>query len=191
MRIRPYGEGAALIEVGSSAQALALHRALQGHPGVVESVPAARTVLVVGEVPDLGALPYEAAPTAEQDEIVLDVRYDGPDLADTARELGMSTEEVVRRHSAGQYVVGFCGFAPGFAYLTGLDPALHLPRLATPRTAVPAGAVGIAGEFSGVYPRSSPGGWRLLGTTSAVVWDPQREPPALLVPGTRVRFRPS
>jgi KipI family sensor histidine kinase inhibitor len=88
-------------------------------------------------------------------------------------------------------VVGFCGFAPGFAYLTGLDPALHLPRLATPRTAVPAGAVGIAGEFSGVYPRSSPGGWRLLGTTSAVVWDPQREPPALLVPGTRVRFRPS
>jgi KipI family sensor histidine kinase inhibitor len=189
VNVRPYGDGAGLVEVESSAEALRLHRALRHHPGVVETVPAARTLLVVGRLPDPATLEDGSEAPDEAGQVVLDVRYDGPDLADTADELGMSTQELVRRHAAADYVVGFCGFAPGFAYLTGLDPTLHVARLATPRTAVPAGAVGIAGEFTGVYPRRSPGGWRLLGTTDAVIWDVERDPPALLAPGTRVRFR--
>jgi KipI family sensor histidine kinase inhibitor len=120
----------------------------------------------------------------------LPVSYDGPDLRDTAELLGLTPEELVRRHAAAEYRVAFSGFAPGFGYLTGLPPELHVPRLPTPRTKVPAGAVGLAGEFCGVYPRRSPGGWRLLGRTEAVLWDADRDPAALLVPGTRVRFRP-
>jgi KipI family sensor histidine kinase inhibitor len=178
-----------LVEVASTDEALRLHRALQRHPGVIETVPAARTVLVVGELPDLDALDLDAEDLGPGAEVLLDVVYDGPDLESVAREVGLGVDEVVRRHSGGAYVVGFCGFSPGFAYLTGLDPALHVPRLATPRTSVPAGAVGIAGEFTGVYPRSSPGGWRLLGTTDAPVWDTERDPPALLSPGTPVRLR--
>jgi KipI family sensor histidine kinase inhibitor len=122
--------------------------------------------------------------------VELPVRYDGADLIPLAAELGCSPEALLQRHAAGEYTVAFCGFAPGFAYLSGLDPALHVPRLASPRTAVPAGSVAIAGEYTGVYPRSSPGGWRLLGRTDAVLWDLDREPPALLTPGTRVRFVP-
>ncbi|HVU92653.1 MAG TPA: allophanate hydrolase subunit 1, partial [Jatrophihabitans sp.] len=152
---------------------------------LVRGGPAALATLRT--IDDGAAVPLAAA----QGELVeLAVEYDGPDLAATAAELGLSPAELVRRHAAGEYVVAFCGFAPGFAYLTGLDPALHVPRLAEPRTRVPAGAVGIAGEFTGVYPRPSPGGWRLLGRTDAVLWDLDRTPPALLPPGTRVRFRP-
>lgn len=84
--------------------------------------------------------------------------------------------------------VAFCGFAPGFGYLTGLPERYHLPRRATPRTAVPAGSLALAGEYAGVYPRSSPGGWQLIGSTDAVLWDPEREPAALFAPGVRVRF---
>ncbi len=102
----------------------------------------------------------------------------------------MTADELVARHSEPRYVVAFCGFAPGFAYLSGLDERLHVARRAEPRTRVPAGSVGIAGEFTGVYPRASPGGWRLLGRTDADLWNLARTPPALLVPGTRVRFRP-
>lgn len=115
----------------------------------------------------------------------------GPDLASAAAELGMSIDEFVRRHSAGEYVVGMIGFAPGFPYLLGLDPALALPRLATPRTRVPAGSVGIGGAQTGIYPRESPGGWRLIGRTSRVLFDASRDPPALLGPGDRVRFVPA
>ena len=114
-----------------------------------------------------------------------------PDLPAVAAETGLTHDEVIGRHARGRYVVAFCGFAPGFAYLTGLDPQLHVPRLSEPRTRVPAGAVGIADEFTGVYPRPSPGGWRLLGRTAATLWDVERKPPALLVPGARVRFRPA
>lgn len=197
MRVRPYGDGALLLEPDDPADVLGLAAALRGRAGVAEVVPAARTVLVRADGPalaDLGAaaadLELAHAPAPAGAEVVLDVDYDGADLDATAGELGLPPDELVRRHAAGAYVVAFCGFVPGFAYLTGLDPALHVPRLAEPRTRVPAGAVGIAGEFTGVYPRPSPGGWRLLGRTDAVLWDLDRTPPALLPPGTRVRFRP-
>jgi KipI family sensor histidine kinase inhibitor len=199
MRLLPYGPDAFLVEVASTDHALALHAGLNGRPGIRETVPAARTVLVVFDTALLdgaavaNAIAALRAPVMADrpaaTEVVLDVHYDGPDLADTAAMLRLTSDDVVRRHTAVTYVVAFCGFSPGFAYLTGLDPALHVPRLGTPRTTVPAGAVGVAGEFTGVYPRPSPGGWRLLGTTDAVLWDPDRDPPALLAPGTSVRFR--
>jgi len=167
-------------------------------PGVVELVPAARTVLVeLGTVsdplPDLAALLAELAPGAEQPRpaVQIPVRYDGPDLAEVAALTGLDTGEVVRRHAAAAYTVAFCGFAPGFGYLTGLPAELQVPRRPSPRTAVPAGSVGVAGEFTGVYPRRSPGGWQLLGRTDAVLWDADRDPPALLAPGTGVRFVPA
>jgi KipI family sensor histidine kinase inhibitor len=118
------------------------------------------------------------------------VRYDGDDLHAVAAETGLAPHHVVEVHASVTYTVAFCGFAPGFAYLTGLDQRLHLPRLSTPRTRVPAGSVAIAAEYAGVYPRSSPGGWRLLGRTDADLFDPDRREPALLTPGTRVRFVP-
>ena len=198
MRVLPYGDAALLLEPDEPDAVLALAAAARATPGVVEVVPAARTLLVRTTPERTAALAAELAglgtgamsdPTAPGDEVVLDVHYDGADLASTAAQLGLDPDELVRRHVAGRYVVAFCGFAPGFAYLRGLDEALHVPRLATPRTRVPAGSVGIAGEFTGVYPRASPGGWRLLGRTDARLWDVDRSPPALLVPGTAVRFR--
>ena len=111
------------------------------------------------------------------------VRYDGPDLDEVARLTGLTHAEVVAAHTGTPWRVAFGGFAPGFAYLVGGDPRLHVPRRDRPRPSVPAGSVGLAGEFSGVYPRSSPGGWQLLGTTDAVLWDADRDPPALLAPG--------
>jgi KipI family sensor histidine kinase inhibitor len=112
----------------------------------------------------------------------------GPDLDSAAAELGLPPHELVARHAAGEYRVAMIGFAPGFPYLSGLDPALALPRLATPRTRVPAGSVAIAGGQAGIYPRESPGGWRLLGCTPLRLFDPAHEPPSLLQPGDRVRF---
>jgi KipI family sensor histidine kinase inhibitor len=128
----------------------------------------------------------KAAPSFHEQEIV--VRYDGPDLDEVARLTGLTHAEVVAAHTGTPWRVAFGGFAPGFAYLVGGDPRLHVPRRERPRPSVPAGSVGLAGEFSGVYPRSSPGGWQLVGTTDAVLWDADREPPALLSPGTTVRF---
>jgi KipI family sensor histidine kinase inhibitor len=128
----------------------------------------------------------ETAPTSHEVEIV--VRYDGPDLDEVAAHTGMTRTEVIDAHTGTPWRVAFGGFAPGFAYLVGGDPRLQVPRRERPRPSVPAGSVGLAGEFSGVYPRSSPGGWQLLGTTDAVLWDADREPPALLGPGTTVRF---
>ncbi|HEX6917866.1 MAG TPA: allophanate hydrolase subunit 1 [Phycicoccus sp.] len=184
---------------------------------VVDLVPAARTILVVSEGGDLerlaaavrgvaaglvpaaglGAAPEAEAgaragavaglePDGEVVEVV--VRYDGPDLGDVARITGLDEEEVVRAHTGTSWRVAFGGFAPGFAYLVGGDPRLRVPRLDSPRSSVPAGSVGLAGDFSGVYPRSSPGGWRLLGRTDVVLWDPDRDPPAILRPGATVRF---
>jgi KipI family sensor histidine kinase inhibitor len=121
--------------------------------------------------------------------VTIDVRYDGADLAEVAERCGLSVSDVVELHSEAEYTVAFCGFMPGFAYLVGLPPALHLPRRETPRTRVPAGSVAIAAEFASVYPRQSPGGWHLLGTTDVELWHDDAEPPALLTPGTTVRFR--
>jgi len=112
----------------------------------------------------------------------------GPDLGDVAKHAGLDEDEVVARHSSAEYRVAMLGFAPGFAYLLGLDARLHTPRRATPRTRVPAGAVAIGGAQTGVYPRELPGGWHIVGRTPRVLFDAAREPPALLAPGQRVRF---
>jgi KipI family sensor histidine kinase inhibitor len=199
-RLLPSGERAVIVEVEDAAAARALGAYLREHAAdlVEEIVPGARTVLVV--VHEQRLLPavreqIEAAPaTAEHQEapkeVVIAVRYDGEDLADVARLAGLSVQEVVRRHSEARYVVEFIGFAPGFGYLTGLDPALHLPRLDSPRASVPAGSVAIAGPYTAVYPRASPGGWRLLGRTDAVLFDVDADPPSRLVAGAVVRFEP-
>ncbi|MCX4588032.1 5-oxoprolinase subunit PxpB [Streptomyces sp. NBC_01481] len=202
MRTMPVGDRALLVELADGDEAGALHaellrrRASGALPPIREIVPAARTVLLDGldrpghfarelmewEIPALHA--------SVQDAIEVPVRYDGPDLADVAALWQVTAEEVVRIHSAAEFRVAFCGFAPGFGYLTGLPQQYAVPRRATPRTSVPAGALALAGPYTGVYPRSSPGGWQLIGTTDAVLWDPAREPAALLSPGTRVRFVP-
>lgn len=167
-----------------------------GIAGVVDVVPAARTVLVsctdaealaaaverFGDVTGLTNAPGEGA------TVEVPVTYDGADLDGVAASTGLSVAEVIAAHSGAEYQVAFCGFAPGFAYLRGLPDVLHVPRRATPRTVVPAGSVGIAAEYSAVYPTASPGGWNLLGSTRTIMFDPDRSPPALLSPGTRVRF---
>jgi KipI family sensor histidine kinase inhibitor len=128
--------------------------------------------------------------TLEGNRIVdVPVIYDGPDLDEVAKLTRMRADEVVARHQAATYTVAFLGFSPGFAYLLGLDPALYVPRRSTPRPSVAAGSVAIAGELAGVYPRATPGGWRLLGRTRLAVWDLSRDPPALFAPGDHVRFR--
>ncbi|RSS58109.1 allophanate hydrolase subunit 1 [Streptomyces sp. WAC06614] len=200
MRALPVGERALLLEVASTAEVAALHaellrRRAAGELGeVTEIVPAARTVLLDGvDAPAaLGAriARWAVPPPAESEGplVTVPVRYDGPDLAEVAGYWSVAVEEVPRLMGGLTFRVAFCGFAPGFGYLTGLPPERHVPRRATPRTAVPAGAVALAGEFAGVYPRSSPGGWQLIGSTDAVVWDPARDPAALFAPGVRVRF---
>ncbi|NIZ91696.1 carboxyltransferase domain-containing protein [Kineococcus rubinsiae] len=199
MRFLPAGSGALLVEVADLDQALALFASLRDEPveGVGELVPAARTVLVRFD-PDrteprriaaaVAGRSLARAAAADGELVEVPVHYDGEDLDEVARLCGFSAEEVVRRHTAATYSVAFTGFAPGFAYLAGGDPALHVPRRRSPRTSIPAGSVGLAGEFSGVYPRASPGGWQLLGRTDVPVWDLGREVPALLQPGARVRF---
>lgn len=118
----------------------------------------------------------------------LETIYDGNDLSDVARICNMSTAELIEAHTGITFISAFCGFSPGFAYLAGLPEKLQVPRRDNPRTSVPAGSVALAGEFSAVYPRSSPGGWQIIGRTEAPLWDPSRTPATLLQPGTRVRF---
>ncbi|MFI5681072.1 5-oxoprolinase subunit PxpB [Streptomyces cellulosae] len=201
MRTLLVGDDALLVEVASGEEAQALHaelvrRRAEGSLPVREIVPAARTVLLDGLddparlASELSAAEVPPAPPRARDVIELPVRYDGPDLADVAALWGVAEQEVARIHAATEFTVAFCGFAPGFGYLTGLPTRYDVPRRATPRTAVPAGSVGLAGPYTGVYPRSSPGGWQLIGTTDAVLWDHTRVPAALLSPGTRVRFVP-
>lgn len=198
MRWLAYGPDAALIECDSLSQMSAVRAAVTGLPDLVEVVPGARSVLVVarrgtkalGEARRVVESADLANPPARDPrDIVLDVRYDGEDLALVAETAGITTGEVVELHTGAGYAVAFTGFAPGFAYLTGLPEPLRQSRLDSPRTRVPAGSVGVAGEFTGVYPRSSPGGWRLLGRTDAVLFDPHADRPVLLAPGDRVRFR--
>ncbi len=199
MRVLPCGERAVLVEVDDLAAAMGLHAGLRSEPppGVVELVPGARTLLVTFDpaltsADRLGAALrlVETRPGQAVVGPLLEIPtvYDGADLAEVAALTGLSQDEVVARHSGAEYTVAFCGFSPGFGYLTGGDPALRVPRRETPRTRVPAGAVAIADAFTGVYPRELPGGWQLVGRTSLPMWDLNRDPPAVLVPGTRVRF---
>ncbi|MFF5368127.1 allophanate hydrolase subunit 1 [Streptomyces sp. NPDC013187] len=201
MKVLPVGDDALLVEVSSGEEAEALHaellrRRAEGSLSAREIVPAARTVLLDGlDAParlaaELTAAELPPAPPRGHAAVEIPVRYDGPDLADVAAHWGVAVPEVARIHAATEFRVAFCGFAPGFGYLTGLPPRYDVPRRATPRTAVPAGSVALAGPYTGVYPRSSPGGWQLIGTTDAVLWDHARVPAALLSPGTRVRFVP-
>jgi KipI family sensor histidine kinase inhibitor len=203
-RLLPSGDAALLVECDSLHEVLALHDALaEAQPaGVVELVPAARTILVAV---DPAVLPLESAATwvrrihieavsrnggARQAAVTIPVVYDGDDLKATAALLEVTPDELVARHTATPWRVAFVGFAPGFGYLVSDDWPFEVPRLDAPRTRVPAGAVAVAGAFGGVYPRQSPGGWRLIGRTDAPLWNPDADPPALLVPGRRVRFVP-
>ncbi|WP_240943058.1 5-oxoprolinase subunit PxpB [Planosporangium thailandense] len=199
LTIKPAGDRAMLVELADLDQVTSLYQALlhRSPAGVRELVPAARTVLVAydPEVTTFDRLTrsireYRIGETAAVTGplVEIPVRYDGADLDAVAELTGLGRTEIIRRHTTPEYVVAFCGFAPGFGYLTGVDPLLRLPRHSSPRTRVPAGSVAVAGEFTAVYPRESPGGWQLLGRTDLVMWDVERNPPALLAPGTRVRF---
>lgn len=202
MRLLRCGPDAVLIEVGSLDEVAAVRAALSAAklPGLVELVPAARTVLASFRPGSPWPQRIEAVlrdadrkqpATREPRRVRLPAVYDGPDLELVAGTAGVPVDEVARLHSGAEYTVAFCGFAPGFGYLTGLPEALRQPRLDSPRPKVPAGAIGVAGEFTAAYPRSTPGGWRLiarLADTAEALFDPRREPAALLAPGDVVRF---
>ena len=200
MRLRPAGERGLLVEVEDLETVHRLHAALRelDPPGVVELVPGYRTVLIVADPERAGVLDELAAglpglelPPAGAvagETVEIPVSYDGEDLPEVAGLTGLEADEVVRRHTAPEYTVAFLGFSPGFPYLVGLDPALEVPRRDTPRTSIPAGSVGLAGNQTGIYPTASPGGWQLIGHTEVTLFDPARDPPAHLAPGTRLRF---
>ena len=194
MRVIPVGARALLVEVADTTEAQALYAQARSHQvDVLDVVPGARTVLFDG-VDDPDRLVAQLAgwpPAPEPPEgpvVSVPTRYDGPDLEEVARCWGMTRPEVVATHTGTAFTVAFCGFSPGFAYCTGLPVSLSVPRRATPRPLVPAGAVGLADTFTAVYPRESPGGWQVIGRCELPVWDSDRDPPALLAPGTRVRF---
>lgn len=199
MRFLPVNLTTLLVELADLDETLALFASLETDPveGIVDMVPAARTLMIRFRAGKLTAetLAGEiatrdlSARIAPSDQLVeIPVRYDGEDLADVAELTGLSIEEVIRRHTESTFTVAFCGFAPGFGYLVGGDPALQVPRRQSPRTRIPAGSVALAGAFSGVYPQASPGGWQIIGTTPEKMWDLSRDPPALFQPGHRVRF---
>ena len=200
--LRPMGERALLAEVDDLVGVLQLHAALAAHSpaGIDDLVPAARTLLVAFDPARIAPAAVRAwvlsAATSGPDAappgalVEIPVRYDGADLDDTAALLGIRPAELVARHIAAPWRVAFAGFAPGFAYLTSDAWPHDVPRLAQPRTRVPAGSVGLAGEFTGAYPRETPGGWRLIGTTDAPLFAPDSPDPVLLTPGARVRFVP-
>jgi KipI family sensor histidine kinase inhibitor len=199
MRLLACGDRALLAEVADARERRRLDATLRRHPppGSVEHVAGARTVLVVAsapaDLPGLVAALRELVLDADDapddvDDLVVEVRYDGPDLEDVATLVGIRPDEVVARHTSQVWTVEFAGFAPGFGYLTGSEGGLEVPRRPSPRTRIPAGSVGLAGPYSGIYPRASPGGWQLIGRSDAPLWDADRDPPALLTPGRRVRF---
>ncbi len=199
MRLLPSGTTALLAELDDLEQVQGLYDALAADPpaGVVDVVPAARTVLVVVDPArtTLGALsdalrrtPVRPGRREDGELVEVPVVYDGADLDDAAALLGCDPAELVRRHTSASWSVAFCGFAPGFGYLVAPDWPAEVPRRSSPRTKVPPGSIALAGPFSGVYPRESPGGWQLVGRTPLAVFDLSREPAALLRPGVRVRF---
>jgi KipI family sensor histidine kinase inhibitor len=201
--MRPVGDHAALLELSDNASvqaAAAVARELYGDQ-LAEVVPGHVTLLLVWrdgcDVSDISELALDRASSEISEDgpsrpqpVTVPVRYDGADLSPAANALAISPEEVIRRHVTADYTVAFVGFSPGFPYLLADEPSplLELPRLDTPRTEVPAGSVAVAAGYCGIYPRASPGGWNLLGRTNVVLFDPERERPALLEPGMRVRF---
>ena len=199
MRVLPSGSTALLVELAGLDEVLDLYAALcaERPDGVVDVVPAARTILLVTDpsATDLATVERAVRETTPRHEdrtggelVEVPVTYDGEDLAEAASLLSCTPRELVRRHTGEEWTVAFCGFAPGFGYLAGAGGQWDVPRRDSPRTTVPAGSVALAGEFSGVYPRASPGGWQLIGRTELSIFDLDRDPPALLRPGTPVRF---
>jgi KipI family sensor histidine kinase inhibitor len=199
MRILPSGSTALLVELTDLDEVLGLYAALVDDlpEGVVDVVPAARTLLVVTDpertsVPQVAKAVRRTRPREDRlgsgGLLEIPVSYDGEDLEEAARLLRCDAADLVRRHTADEWEVAFCGFMPGFGYLTSKTWKVEMPRRSSPRKSVPAGSVALAGEFSGVYPRDSPGGWQLVGRTPLTMFDPSRDPAALLRPGTRVRF---
>jgi KipI family sensor histidine kinase inhibitor len=197
MRILTASDHALLVEAADLDEAMRLNAAWDGVLGVAERIPGARTVLVrfdpllvsAADLADaLAATEIDTAHLPATGEVTVPVRYDGEDLDEAASLLGVSADELVNRHLAADWKVAFSGFAPGFGYVVSSDPLFDVPRRSSPRTRVPAGSVALAGQFTGVYPRESPGGWQLIGRTDALMWDIDRDPPALLSPGTTVRF---
>lgn len=199
MRLLPCGDSGLLVELADLDAVLALYAELVDDPpaGVVDLVPAARTLMLridptrsdparVGQV--VRAVEPRPGNRPDAGRVEVPVHYDGEDLAEVGRLTGLGERGVVEAHTSQEWTVAFCGFAPGFGYLVGTDDRLTVPRRDVPRTRVPARAVALAGEFSGVYPRESPGGWQLIGHAGVQPWDLDRDPPALLVPGVRVRF---
>jgi KipI family sensor histidine kinase inhibitor len=199
MRTRQVGQHALLVECADAADVAATYAVLLRRSrelGATELVPAARTVLIDG-LQDAAMLAgtlvgWTVEPTALEPAgaavVEVPVTYDGPDLTEVARQWDLTTAEVVRIHQETAFTVAFCGFAPGFAYCTGLPAGLVVRRRPEPRAKVPAGSVAMAGEYTGVYPTASPGGWQLIGTTRIPVWRPRSAQPALLEPGAHVRF---
>ncbi len=214
-KLKSLGEAALSIEYGeaidpaANARVMALYAALEAArkegalPGVVETVPTFRALAVHYDPLRIGRadlverltpwLDTRAGEAVAGRTWVLPACYAGdfaPDLAEVAERSGMSADAVVALHAATDYRVCILGFVPGFAYLSGVPQALRLPRRTSPRTAVPAGSVAIAGEMSGVYPLESPGGWHLIGRCPVPMFDPAAEPPVFLAPGDVVRFSP-
>jgi KipI family sensor histidine kinase inhibitor len=196
MRVRAVGADALLLEVDDPAAWFAelCRRRDAGELDVADIVPGARTVLLDGLIDPAATTEVvrgwtaSPVPVSEAETVRIPVVFDGPDLDDVARLWGVAPSEVGRRLEQTPLHVAFCGFAPGFAYLAGLPTALAVPRLETPRPKVAPGSVGLADAFAGIYPTASPGGWRLVGRTDVTLFDPRRSPPALLTPGTQVRF---
>jgi KipI family sensor histidine kinase inhibitor len=199
MHARRVGHHGLLVECADLSEVAATYAALTARAAELRAtdvVPAARTVLLAGLADLEAAVELVAALTptsggaaiSDAPEVEIPVTYDGPDLDEVARQWEVGTSEVVRLHQDTEFTVAFCGFAPGFAYCTGLPADRTVRRRDDARPRVPAGSVALAGEFTSVYPSSSPGGWQLIGSTRLPVWRPDAEPPALLAPGTRVRF---
>ncbi|WP_394276180.1 allophanate hydrolase subunit 1 [Luteococcus sp.] len=201
MRLLAAGRRALLVETATPELRRRLHQALTTTPpdGLVELVPAARTVLVsCAEESDLAAAAAHVRALVDAglqqvahesvEPTVIEVRYDGEDLEQVAELVGITPEEVIARHTGQLWTVDFAGFMPGFGYLTGEQGGLTVPRLSSPRTRIPPGSVALADDFTGIYPQASPGGWQLIGTTEAELWRTDRTPPALLVPGAVIQF---
>lgn len=193
MEVLRVGPDALLVEVEDVGSALDLAQWARGRIDVIDLVPAARTVLFdgVGDVEEVRAVLAAWQPgtaSVEARLVEVPVTWDGPDLDVVAELWQVTTSEVIQRVSDVEHVVAFCGFAPGFPYLTNPLGLPEVPRRSSPRVRVEPGSVGLAGPFAGIYPTASPGGWQLIGRTEVALWQADREQPALLPPGTRVRF---